>query len=82
MYEMTISVTEFKARCLEILRRLEEDGEVVEIGRRGRVIARVVPVARGVSSDTPAWLRLRGSGRLRAAPEESVLSEEAFEANR
>lgn len=79
---MTISVTEFKARCLEILRDLESRGEVIEIERRGRIVARVVPVAGDASGDRPPWHRLRGSGELHAEPEESVLSDEDFEAGR
>jgi antitoxin (DNA-binding transcriptional repressor) of toxin-antitoxin stability system len=79
---MTISVTEFKARCLEILRELERSGQAVEIERRGRVVARVIPVAGELSAETPPWRRLRGTGRLLAAPEESVLSDGEFEANR
>ncbi len=78
---MTISVTEFKAQCLEIIRGVESTGEAVEISRRGRVVARVVPVAGNESVDSPPWHRLHGSGNFLAAPEESVLSEEEFEAN-
>ena len=77
---MTISITDFKARCLEIIRDVENSGESVEISRRGRVVARVVSVAGDRSVDSPAWHRLRGSGNLLATPEESVLSDEDFEA--
>ncbi len=79
---MTISVTEFKARCLEILRDLEASGGVVEIERRGRIVARVFPATGDTAHDTAPWMRLRGSGELHAEPDESVLSDEDFEAGR
>jgi antitoxin (DNA-binding transcriptional repressor) of toxin-antitoxin stability system len=79
---MTISVTQFKAHCLEILRTLERDGKVVEIERRGRVVARLVPVAGETGRDTRPWERLRGSGRLLAEADESVLTAEDLEAAR
>lgn len=79
---MTISVTQFKAHCLEILRSLERRGGVVEIERRGRIIARLVPVAGDGSRENRPWERLRGSGRLVAKADESVLKDEDFEATR
>ena len=79
---MTISVTQFKAHCLEILRTLERRGGVVEIERRGRVVARLVPVAGDGSRENRPWERLRGSGRLLAAADEPVLEAEDFEALR
>lgn len=39
--EKTISATEFKAKCLEILDHLDREGIVVS--KRGKPIARVVP---------------------------------------
>jgi len=36
-HKMDISVTEFKHRCLEIIRRVEESGKPVAITRRGKV---------------------------------------------
>jgi len=79
---MTISVTEFKAHCLEILRQMESSGQVVEIARRGRIVARVVPVVGDTPQGCPPWQRLLGSGELLADAEESVLSDEDFAANR
>ena len=67
---------------MEILRTLERDGKAVEIERRGRVVARLVPVAGDVARETRPWERLRGSGRLLAAADESVLSAEDLEAAR
>lgn len=70
---MTISVTELKARCLEIIREIERDGKVVEIVRRGEIVARLLPATPPGTADVKPWERLRGSGDLLAAPEESVL---------
>ena len=46
--EKTVTATEFKAKCLKMLDRLNPRGIVVT--KRGRPIARVVPV-RGVSTN-------------------------------
>jgi prevent-host-death family protein len=77
--EMTITVTDFKAHCLELLRRVEERGEAIEITRHGRVVARVTATA---SPGAKPWERLRGSGTLLSAPGEGVVAEGDFEALR
>lgn len=80
---MDISVTEFKHRCLEIVRRVERTGQSVEITRRGKVVAYLEPSKADVTAGQRAWERLRAlGGELRARPEESVLSEADFEATR
>ena len=79
---MTITVTEFKAKCLRLLRNVETEGETIEITRRGKVVARVVPAVTAAGSHKKPWERLRGSGRLLAKPEEGVLAESDFEATR
>jgi prevent-host-death family protein len=45
-----IGVRELKANISEILRQVEEEGEVVEVTRHGHVIARLMPVEQ-VQSD-------------------------------
>lgn len=81
---MDISVTLFKQHCLEIIRRVERSGKPVAITRRGKVVARLQPPgppaqARGLKP----WEHLRTlGGRLLAAPGESVLRDEEFEALR
>lgn len=40
----TVGVRELRQRASEILRRLEESGEEVQVTRHGRTIARLVPV--------------------------------------
>ena len=41
---MTISITEFKHHCLEILREVESGGKPVEISKHGKIRFRVIPV--------------------------------------
>lgn len=77
---MTISVTEFKAKCLEVIRAVEAGGEPVDIVRRGRVVARLMPAAPVGRAGAKAWQRLHGTGTLNIKPGESVLRESDFEA--
>lgn len=79
--EMTISVTELKARLLEIVREVERQGTVVEVERHGQIVARILPASPAATSARP-WEALHGTGRLLASAEESVLADEDFEANR
>jgi prevent-host-death family protein len=81
---MDISVTEFKQRCLEIIRRVERTGKPVAITRRGKVVARLHPTLGGTSdANLKPWEQLRAmGGRLLAEPGESVLRDEDFEALR
>jgi prevent-host-death family protein len=66
-HQMDISVTQFKHRCLEIIRRVEESGQPVAITRRGKVVARLNPSA---SSIEPSHLTsgFRGPGLAKLAP--------------
>jgi prevent-host-death family protein len=70
-----ITATEFRARCLEILDRVEESGEEVVITKRGRPVARVVPLA-----PVRPWLALRGRGTTDLEPGESAADPEAWTA--
>ena len=81
---MDISVTEFKQRCLDIVRNVERTGQVVAITRRGKVVARLGPsTATTTVSDRKPWEALRGlGGELLAKPGESVIQAEDFEASR
>jgi prevent-host-death family protein len=40
----SVGIRELKARTSEVLRRVRERGEEIEVTHRGRVIARLVPV--------------------------------------
>lgn len=69
---MDISVTRFRAQCLEWIRQVESGGEVVEI----------TPPAGGTSPSQRPREKLRGSGVLAMEPEDSVLSDRDFDALR
>lgn len=77
---MDISVTQFRARCLELIRQVEAGGEEVRIRRRGRVVARLSPSPGCAANGAPPWQALRGSGALNAQPEDSVLAAQDFSA--
>lgn len=80
---MDITVTEFKHRCLEIVRRVERTGQSVAITRRGKVVARLAPSGSSASPKHKPWEALRAlGGRMLAEPGESVLRDEDFEALR
>jgi antitoxin (DNA-binding transcriptional repressor) of toxin-antitoxin stability system len=81
---MDISVTDFKQRCLAIIREVEHQGARVRITRRGRVVAQLGrPPAVAADLAGKPWERLRRlGGRLVAAPGESVATDEDFDASR
>ena len=77
--EMDISVTNFKAHRLDLIRTVEERGETVAIRRRGRIVAHLEAENGGSSGGMP-WERLRalgGSANLTAKG--PVWNEEGFE---
>jgi prevent-host-death family protein len=71
----TISATEFKAKCLQLLDEVQRSGEELVISKRGRPVARVV-----AEREPKPWLALRGKGRFIGDPFESVLSESEIDA--
>ena len=79
---MDISVTQFRARYLELIRQVEGGGAVVDIKRRGKVVARLTAAPKPGAAAPKAWEVLRGSGELNAEPEASVIDEAEFEASR
>lgn len=82
-FKMDISITEFKQRCLEIVRRVEKTGRPVTIRRRGRAVAQLEPSPPAAMAGMKPWEQLRVlGGRLEAEPGESVLRDEDFEALR
>ena len=82
--EMDISVTEFKHRCLELIRDLEKTGRPITITRRGKTVARLVAPAPAAADDgLKPWERLQAlGGQCHAEPGESVLRDEDFDALR
>ncbi len=81
---MDISVTEFKQRCLEIIRQVEETGVPVTLTRRGRAVARIqAPVSRIGDRHRKPWDQIRAlGGELLAAPGESAVRDEELDALR
>jgi len=53
----------------------------VDIKRRGKVVARLTPAPKPGKAAPKPWEALRGSGELKAEPEESVIDEAEFEAS-
>lgn len=39
---LIVSATEFKAKCLELLDRVGQTGEVIQVTKRGKVVAELV----------------------------------------
>ena len=80
---MDISVTRFRALCLELIRQVESGGEVVEITRHSKTVARLIPPPAGSSSSAQkTWEALRGSGVLAMEQEDSLLVAPEFTALR
>lgn len=79
---MDISVTDFKARCLDVIRKVERSRKPVTIRRRGKAVARLEP-AQPVPGEQKPWEQLRAlGGSVLAGPGESVFEDQAFEAQR
>jgi len=53
---MTVSATEFKAKCLAIIAKVHATGETVTITKHGRVVAKLVGES---GADDRPWLTLR-----------------------
>ena len=79
---MDISVTRFRAQCLELIRQVESGGETVEVTRHGKTVARLTSSTGSTSPSQLPWKQLRGSGVLAMEPEDSVLEARAFDALR
>jgi prevent-host-death family protein len=54
---MTVSASEFKAKCLEIIDKVHRTGESVTITKRGKIVAKLV----AEHADDRPWLALRNS---------------------
>jgi prevent-host-death family protein len=71
----TISATEFKAKCLQLLDEVRQTGEELVISKRGKPVARVI-----AEKEPKPWLALRGTGSYTADPFAPVLEETEIEA--
>ncbi len=63
MKSTTLAASEFKAKCLRLLDQVVESGESLVITKRGRPVARVVPIALPRRSLRGTWkgqVRIKG----------------------
>ena len=74
---MTITATEFKAKCLALLDEVNRTGKPLIILKRGRRVASVVP-----ASEERPWLALQGTGRFTGDPFAPVIGESEIQALR
>ncbi len=76
---MNVTASEFKAKCLALFDRVRDRGETIDVTKRGRVVARVVPPPG--DEDRP-WLRVRGTAVWTGDPFEPAVDEGEVEALR
>jgi prevent-host-death family protein len=80
--EMDISVTDFKAHCLDLIRKVEAGGKAITIRRHGRVVARLEAASDPLGPGKP-WEQLRAlGGQTRLKASESVVADKDFQALR
>jgi len=65
MKMMVISATEFKAKCLQLMDRVNATGERIQVTKRGKVVAELCPPPNEVKSFAKAgsakdWLKITG----------------------
>ncbi len=77
---ITITATEFKAKCLAILDRVARTGERVTILKHGRPVAQLVPPT--AESGVSPQEGLRGTVRILGDVVGPVLPPQAWEAER
>lgn len=77
MSSLTVPAAEFKAKCLALIDQVRERGEPITITKRGRVVARLVPVR---LEDERPWMVLRGLGRWTGDPFAPAVEEREIEA--
>lgn len=76
----TVKISEFKAKCLDILDRVDRTGESLVITRRGRPLARILPISQISGGE---WLgSLTGTARVVGDLVEPVVAAEEWEALR
>jgi prevent-host-death family protein len=73
---MTITASEFKAKCLRLMDRVQKTGESISVTKRGVEVARLVPPAKKLKP----WERLRGTALVRGDIVSSLFRDEDFDA--
>ena len=56
-----IPATEFKAKCLELMNRVAQRRESFVITKRGKPVAKLVPIEKKPNDSIFGWLRGKGS---------------------
>jgi len=74
---MTITATEFKAKCLALIDEVQKTGQAIVISKHGKRVVRLVPER----PDKP-WLALAGRGKFQGDPFASAIEESDIEALR
>jgi antitoxin (DNA-binding transcriptional repressor) of toxin-antitoxin stability system len=69
-----VNASEFKAKCLALIDRVQTEGLTVVIRKRGKIVAKLV--AEGDSSDSRPWLTLRGQSHFSGDPFVPAVSED------
>ena len=60
---MNIAAGLFKAQCLKLMDRVAETNETITVTKRGKPVARLVPVER--TPERPLFGYLRGKGEIK-----------------
>jgi prevent-host-death family protein len=74
---MTITASEFKAKCLRLMEHVRKSGESITITKRGVEVARLAPLA----PKQKPWERLRGSVHTLGDIVSPVLRDQDFDAH-
>ena len=77
--QMKVNASTFKATCLSLIDRVDRQGEIITITKRGRVVARLVSA---IESDDKPWLALRGHAILKGDPFAPAVADKDIEAYR
>lgn len=77
---MRMSVTEFKARCTQVVREVATQPYTVEITNRGRIVAVVSPPVAVPAKPEAFWGSLKGSVLYIAPDFDEPLGETEWEA--
>lgn len=73
---MTVTATEFKAKCLSFMDQVGETQEPVLITKHGEVVAQLVAPP---PTQKKPWLALRGTGKIRGNIVSSTLNQSDFD---
>ncbi len=60
----TVSVSEFKATCLALLERVRKSRQPITVTKRGKPLARVVPIEAAERRNRSILGYMKGTGRI------------------